>query len=305
VVRLTTIAAILLASIASTAEGFRIGVTLHPYYSFTANIVQDQAEVVPIIESGFNVHAYEPQPGDIQRAQRIDAIVVNDIGHDEWAFELLRAAEQEANIPVIYANKDVTLSPVSGRLDSERVINSHTFISISASLPQIFTIAEELGRIDPDNAKFYRDNARAYAARLRRMKARYLSRLADVSLEDFRCATVHSGYDYLFHELGLTVSAIIEPHHGVQPTASQLRDTIDRINELEVDVVFSEADYPEAVLNTIQQATGVPLVSLSHMTSDDFTADAFERKMRENLEAVTSAIIDVQRGKGRAYVRGE
>ena len=45
---------------ADQAKRLRIGITLHPYYSYVANIVGDKAEVVPLIPAGFNPHAYEP-----------------------------------------------------------------------------------------------------------------------------------------------------------------------------------------------------------------------------------------------------
>ena len=51
--------ACLLPSVANADEAkrLRIGITLHPYYSYVANIVGDKAEVVPLIPAGFNPHA--------------------------------------------------------------------------------------------------------------------------------------------------------------------------------------------------------------------------------------------------------
>ena len=45
---------------AQAAEKLRIGVTLHPYYSFVMHIVDDLAETVPIIPAGANSHGYLP-----------------------------------------------------------------------------------------------------------------------------------------------------------------------------------------------------------------------------------------------------
>ena len=47
----------LAAADAPLAKPLRIGITLHPYYSYVANIVGDKAEVVPLIPAGFNPHA--------------------------------------------------------------------------------------------------------------------------------------------------------------------------------------------------------------------------------------------------------
>ena len=50
-------------------------------------------------------------------------------------------------------------------------MNPHSFISITSSIQQIYTIARELGQIDPANKAYYNKNAQAYAQKLRNMKA--------------------------------------------------------------------------------------------------------------------------------------
>nr|BFE95438.1 hypothetical protein GCM10020185_59740 [Pseudomonas brassicacearum subsp. brassicacearum] len=58
-----------------------------------------------------------------------------------------------------------------------KVVNPHTFLSISASIAQVNNIARELGKLDPDNAKAYTQNARTYGKRLRQMRAAALAKL--------------------------------------------------------------------------------------------------------------------------------
>ncbi len=273
-------------------EKKRIGVTLHPYYSFVTNIVGDAAEVIPLIGAGFNPHNYRPQPEDIKRCMTLDIIVVNGIGHDEFAFEIIQAADMEDKLDIIFANKDVPLIPVSGNLSGEKVVNPHTFVSITAAIHQIYTIAKELQRIDPDHATLYKKNTRKYVRKLRKMKAAYMARMADLPELDFRCATIHGGYDYLLQEFGLQVTAVIEPGHGLKPTASQLAKTIDTIKTLKVDVIFTEMDFPEKYVETIHNETGIRIRHLSHLTKGEYSPTSFEEGIRENLEALTSALIE-------------
>ncbi|SOB60106.1 exported protein of unknown function [Pseudodesulfovibrio profundus] len=230
----------LMVGSAHSSERPRIGVTLHPYYSFVSAIVGETAEVVPLIGEGFNPHNYRPQPEDIKKCMTLDALVVNGIGHDEFAFDTVEAANMTGKLPLVFANKDVSLIPVSGHLDGKRVVNPHTFVSVTASVRQVYTIANELGILFPEQAKIFRSNARAYSNKLRRLKAQYMARIAELPSMDFRCATIHGGYDYLFQDFGLQVTAVIEPGHGLKPTASQLARTIDQIKGLGVDVIFTE-----------------------------------------------------------------
>lgn len=277
---------------AGAGEKKLIGVTLHPYYSFTRNIVGDAAEVVPLIGAGFNPHNYRPQPEDIKRAMDLDILVVNGIGHDEFAFEIIEAAEMKDKLTIIFANKDVSLIPVSGNLSGEKVVNPHTFVSITAAIHQIYTIAKGLQKADPENAALYKKNTRNYVRKLRKMKAEYMSQVAGIGDLDFRCATIHGGYDYLLQEFGLQVTAVIEPGHGLKPTASQLAKTIDTIKELEVDVIFTEMDFPEKYVETIQQETGIRVHHLSHLTKGEYTVTSFEEGIEENLKALTTALLE-------------
>lgn len=281
-----------LAMVGATAEaaGLKVGITLHPYYSFVAKIVGDRAEVVPLIAADANPHGYAPQPADMIRITSMDALVVNGIGHDAWAFEILDAAGMRGKLPLIYANDGVSLIPVAGDPSGAKVVNPHTFISTTAAIQQVYTIARKLGELDKDNATYFRDNARRYALEIRKLRGEFDAKIAGVDLSKFRCATMHSGYDYILQELGLQVTAVIEPRHGVEPTARQLADTIDRIKAANVNVLFAEKYFASKLSDTIKDATGVQMYSISHISSGEYTPDKFVDEMRENLATLAAAI---------------
>src|SRR5258708_29494096 len=71
-----------------------IGVTLHPYYSWTRNVVGDLPgfEVRTILPGEIDAGDYQPRPEDIHKLADLDAIVVNGIGHDDFIFPMLRAS---------------------------------------------------------------------------------------------------------------------------------------------------------------------------------------------------------------------
>ena len=255
----------------AAAQDLRVGITLHPYYSFVSNIVGDRAEIVPLIDAEANPHGYTPQPDDMIRMTSMDVLVVNGIGHDAWAFEILDAAGVRGSVELIYANDGVSLIPVAGDNSGEKIVNPHTFISTTAAIQQVYLIARRLGELDPDNADYFRDNARQYALQIRKLRAEFDNQVIGTDLSLFVAATMHSGYDYILQELGLQVSAVIEPRHGVEPTARQMADTIDRINLANVNVLFAEKYFASRLSDTIQEATGVEMYSISHISSGAYT----------------------------------
>ncbi len=290
--RTVAVGALALGVLAGPAEAktLRVGITLHPYYSFVANIVGDRAKIIPLIDSDANPHGYAPQSADMIRMMSMDVMVVNGIGHDSWAFEILDAAGMRNKVKLIYANDGVSLIPVAGDPSGDKVVNPHTFISTTAAIQQVYTIARALGELDPENATFFRDNARHYALEIRKLRGEFDAKIAGADLSKFRCASMHSGYDYIMQELGLQVSAVIEPRHGVEPTARQLAETIDRIKAANVNVLFAEKYFASKLSDTIREATGVKMYSISHISSGPYTKEKFVEEMRENLTTLATAI---------------
>ena len=282
---------LILAGIAFSAqasdERLGIGITLHPYYSFVANIVQDRADIIPLIEAGYNPHGYSPQPSDMLRAMDMDVIVLNGVGHDEWAEDILQAAGRKDDLPRIFANNMVALMPVSGK---DTTVNSHTFISTTAAIAQIYEIARQLGTNDPDNADFYRTNARNYATKLRQIKAEYMPAIATLDSSNFHAATMHGAYGYLMQEFGLQITAVVEPRHGVEPTARQLAETVDEIKAANVNILFAEKFFASKLAETLEAETGVKIFSFSHISDGEFSAEMFENEMRGNIEELQRAL---------------
>ena len=278
----------------------KVGVTLQPYYSFVANIVGDKMEVVPAIRGDiYDVHNYKARPEDIKKMATLNILVVNGIGHDEFIYEIVRSARMGGKIKIINANKGVSLMPVSGMRTKTRIMNPHSFISITSSIQQIYTIARELGQIDPANKAYYNKNAQAYAQKFRNRKAAAIKKVNHLKNLNMKVATSHAGYDYLLSEFGLRVRAVIEPAHGVEPSASDIKAIIDIIKRDKIDVVFVDAQVTNKYSTTIQKATGVRIRSLSHMSRGAYTKDSFERFMKYNLDSLTNAMLDVGKARGK------
>jgi zinc transport system substrate-binding protein len=263
-----------------------------PYYSYLANIVGDKAEVVPLIPAGFNPHAYEPRAEDIKRISGLDVIVLNGVGHDDFADRMI-AASETPNVPVIEANENVPLLAATGvaARGAGKVVNPHTFLSISASIAQVNNIARELGKLDPDQRQdLHRERSSLRQASAARCAPMRLAKLTQAPNDELRVATVHAAYDYLLREFGLEVTAVVEPAHGIEPSPSQLKKTIDQLRELDVKVIFSEMDFPSTYVDTIQRESGVKLYPLSHISYGEYTADKYEKEMTGNLNTVVRAI---------------
>ncbi len=276
----------------------KIGVTLHPFYSWVKNIAGDTADITPLIPSGSDPHTYQPMPADLEHLQNLDVLIVNGVGHDEFVNPMLKAVDHKG-LHIIDTSKGLPLLPsytqhYAFEGDNQKVsYNSHTYIGVTSAIQQIQMVARELGKLCPDQARLYKKNARTYAKKLRKMLSAALTKIDDVDTNTLRIATVHDGYAYLFQDLGIEVAAVVQPRHGIEPSARQLQDTIKRIKKARVNILFAELDYNKKYVDIIFQETGCRIYKLSHISGGEYTKDFFEQAMQKNLDDIVQAVTEV------------
>ena len=292
-VRALTVAATAIAVLGAGRGAFaqakaplKIGVTLHPYYSWTKNVVGDLPgyEVRPILPGEIDAGDYQPRPDDIKKLVDLDAIVINGIGHDDFILPMLKAS---GNKKVVIIRPNETTPQIHAANGSS--VNSHTFISFTNAIQQTYAIQRALAALRPQDAAALQRNAGDYARRLRLIKSKAALRLAEAKVT--RVVTVHDGYGYLLQEFGLEVAGVVQPAHGLTPSAAELRDMVKLLQREKIRVVFTEETFPAAMLKVLKDEGGVKVYIITHIASGDYTADKFEREMQRNVDTMIRALV--------------
>jgi zinc transport system substrate-binding protein len=274
------------AAFAQPKPALKIGVTLHPYFSWTRNVVGDLPgyEVRSILPGEIDAGDYQPRPDDIKKLVDLDAIVINGIGHDDFVMPMLRAS---GNKKVVIIRPNETTPQIHAVRGTS--VNSHTFISFTNAIQQTYAIQKALATLRPQDAAALQRNAAEYARRLRLIKAKAAQQLADAKIT--RVVTVHDGYGYLLQEFGLEVAGVVQPAHGLTPSAAELRDMVKLLQREKIRVVFSEETFPPAMLKVLKDEGGVKVYTITHIASGDYTADKFEREMQRNVDTMIRALV--------------
>jgi len=276
----------------TAARPLRVGVTLHPYYSWTRNVVRGTTvEVVPVLPGDVDAGSYQPRPEDIAKLAGLDALVVNGLGHDDFIDAMIKASGNEKIVLVRPNEATPTLRSAHGG-----GANSHTFISFGNAIQQTYAIAQALGKLRPALAQAFQDNAAAYARRLRAIKASAAERLGDPG--KVRVVTVHDGYAYLMQELGITTAGVVEPAHGLVPSAKELGAVVELLKRDDVRIVLAEESFPEPLLGVLRDEGDARVYVISHVASGDYTDDKFEVEMQRNADVIVEAVT-VERSAGR------
>lgn len=274
------------AAQAQAGPTLKIGVTLHPYYSWTKNVIGALPgyEVRAILPGEIDAGDYQPRPEDIKKLVDLDVIVLNGIGHDDFILPMIKSS---GNKKLVIIRVNDTTPQIHSAHGS--AVNSHTFISFTNAIQQTYVIQKALTTLRPADAAALQRNASDYARRLRLIKSKASQQLAEAKIT--RVVTVHDGYGYLLQEFGLEVAGVVQPAHGLTPSAGELRDMVKLLQREKLRVVFSEETFPEAMLKVLKDEAGVKVYIITHIASGEYTADKFEREMQKNVDTMVRALV--------------
>ncbi len=265
----------------------KIGVTLHPYYSWTKNVVGNLPgyEVRSILPGEIDAGDYQPRPDDIKKLVDLDAIVINGIGHDDFIQAMLKAS---GNRKIVIIRPNETTPQIHSVRGS--AVNSHTFISFTNAIQQTYAIQRAIAALRPQDAAALQGNAGEYARRLRLIKSQAAQRLAEAKIT--RVVTVHDGYGYLLQEFGLEVAGVVQPAHGSDTLGVRTaRHGFKLLQREKIRVVFAEDTFPPQMLKVLKDEGGAKAYIITHIASGDYTADKFEREMQRNVETMIRALV--------------
>jgi zinc transport system substrate-binding protein len=239
---------------------------------------------VPVLPGDIDAGNYQPSPDDIAKLAKLDAIVINGIGHDDFIRDMIRASGN-ANITVIEVNAETPLI-TSAHGEGK---NSHTFISFSNAIQQTRLIARKLGQLRPASADAFATNAQSYADKLRAIATAAQHKLGGAKIK--RVVTVHDGYSYLLQEMGVELVGVVQPAHGLTPSAKELGDMISLMEREKVTIVLTEEDFPEKLLATLKDATHASVYIISHVAVGQYAPDEFEKVMAKNADTLVKALV--------------
>ena len=267
------------------AVPLKVGVTLHPYYSWTSNVTRGtDIEVRPLLPGEVDASDYQPRPEDIAKLKDLDAIVINGVGHDEFILSMLKASGN-TKVKLIKPNDAV---PMLRQAHGEG-LNSHTFISFSNAIQQTWFIEKALAALDPADAAKMQQNAADYVRKLRTIKGSAAAKLATARVSRVVC--VHDGYGYLMQEFGIDIAGVVEPSHGMIPSAAELGQMVDLLKRDGLHVVFSEESFPEALLKVLRDEGKARVYLISHIATGKYSAAEFEKQMQKNVESMIKALV--------------
>ena len=223
----------------SMAERQQIKVlaSFYPLYEFTKEVGKERIDVSIIIPPGIKPHDWEPTIQDLQKMQDANMIVINGGGFEPWIKKLTSV---NSDILIVDTSSGIPLL-AKEKHGFENVVQNdpHFWLDPVLAKKQIRNIVSGLIELDPDNSKYYQENANEYNAKLDLLDNKIRTELSTCSKKDF--LTFHDAFSYFANEYGLKQHTIVRGlDANVDPTATTLQQIIHNAQSLGMDVIFTE-----------------------------------------------------------------
>lgn len=293
----------------------KIVVTTFPLYDWVCNIVEDNADVELLINSGTDLHSWNPAAKDILKITGKDTDLFIYIGgeSDFWVDKLIpqMKANEVQYFSIMKENVEL-LEPMGdhdhdhGHEESEDVeagvdgretfdpdeYDEHIWLSIKRAPLFVKSIAEKIAEVDEENAEFYLTNAKRYAALKETEYNAWHSEFEKCSDKTIVIAD-RNPFVYLACDLGLDVHSAF---HGCSADSEasfevmlELQKVIEK-NELSSIVCCDKVNRIAETINKNIKSRNLEIVVLDSMQAKVSQDKTYDSIMNENLEKLSKIL---------------
>lgn len=161
-------------------------------------------------------------------------------------------------------------------LDPERMAHTAT------------AVAEELAEVDPDNAAAYKANAETLAAKMTTLDQDFAKGLE--TCENRTIVVSHEAYGFLADKYKLEQVGIAGLEPDTEPAPARLAEIGQVVKDEGVTTIFTESLVNPKVAETLAADLNVKTAVLDPLEGITDEGSDYEKVMRQNLEALRSAL---------------
>ena len=190
--------------------------TVFPIYDWTREIAEDKAEIIWLTENGTDMHSFQPSAADMVKIAECDILVYIGGESDKWVDETVKQYQNEKrtfiNLTSLLGDSLKEEEHTEGMQEEheqgeeEAEYDEHIWLSLKNAALFSGAIADSLAEKDPENAEFYKENARNYTEKLTALDGEYQKAVSAAPLKTLLVAD-RFPFRYLTEDYGLSYYA--------------------------------------------------------------------------------------------------
>lgn len=257
-------------------------------------LVGDQAQVVTLMKPNADPHSFEISAQDAATLRGADLLVSNGLGLEEGLQQHLDAAASD-EVPMFLAGDVIDVLDYSEG-DAEGMPDSHFWTDPGRMIDVVDAIAPVLADIDGIDAATLDVAVDAYRDELRAVDAEMSEAFAAIPESRRALVTNHHVFGYLAQRFDFDIVGAVIPGGTTlaAPSASDLADLVDAIEETGVPAIFAESSSPDRLVQALASEANVQIdvieLYTESLTGPDEGAPDYLTMMRVNTERITTGL---------------
>lgn len=276
---------LLIASPLHAAERLKVVASFSILADFVRNVGADRVDLTTLVGADSDVHVYTPAPSDAKRIADAKLVIVNGLGLEGWLPRLVQSSGSKAQV--------VTVSAGIAPLKLGSAADPHGWQSVPNAKIYVTGIADALAAADPDDAEFFRAQAKAYLEKLETLDREVREAVAKIPPERRKVISTHDAFGYFAAEYGIQFIAPLGVSTETEPSARDIATIIGQIKAQKIPAVFLENISDDRLIRRIAAETGSKvggtLIS-DGLTGEKGPAPTYIDMVRHNIKALTSAL---------------
>jgi zinc/manganese transport system substrate-binding protein len=275
----------------ASRSGPHVVVTTNVLGDVVSDLVGDQAQVEVIMPPGSAPHEFEASPRQVATLRDADVLVTNGAGFEEGLTDAIEAAEQDG-VPTFAAIDAVDTL----QLEGDGGTDPHFFTDPARMATAAQAIADFLADEVPglDTPAFDRQ-VRATVDELHALDGEVERTLSAVPPPRRTLVTNHEVFGYFADRYGFDVVGAVIPAGTTQaePSAEQLAELADTIEERGVPAIFVETSSPARLADALADEVGdVDVVELfsESLGAEGSGGETYAAMMRTNATRIADAL---------------
>jgi manganese/iron transport system substrate-binding protein len=262
-----------------------------------ANVVGERATVWSVIPPGADPHTYEPTPREVARTGDADLFFFMGARLEDYLRTAAwRRTLRDSGIPTVEFAERMDLITIDRIIDHGDHVHDltggdpHVWLDPRRVVELVEIIVDSLVEIDPAAAEYYAANADAYVAELERLHQEYLAVIDRIPEERRQLIVFHDAYTYFEDRYGFEVIGVVLPNPHAEPSAREIADLHELIEDVGIDVVFKEPQFNAQILEQLARDQGI---AVGILMTDTFTNEVttYLDLMRFNLRSLEQHLV--------------
>ncbi|MBT8382730.1 MAG: metal ABC transporter substrate-binding protein [Ignavibacteria bacterium] len=234
----------------------KIVTTLHPFKEIIHKVTGARGEVISILEPGSSPHSYEVSPSEVKDIESAAVLFYGSEKLDSWALNFDNKNKIEF-IKLLPRDSLLSVKMIDGE-----IVGTDPHFWTDPLLVKLLAknLAEVLCKFDPEGCAEFNSNAKLFSDELNNLYTKIESKVSGLKRKNILLS--HQFFAYFLHRFNFSVTGLIEPIPGKEPTAKDLKKIIDITFKKNVEAIFIHSQLPEKPAEIVSESTGVEIFTL-------------------------------------------